>query len=285
MLLQAPDSAAGLRDWLALGISVAALAQVWAIAGWKRFVRRGTLRAHETGNLEVGFSTFGPTLALLGTLRAINQDVFVEGMTVRVVRLRDRAQRVLGWRAFRSSGINPPGSPAQLDLPRSFLVQPASPHNYNIVFADDEFDAEFRGRLNEVADRWRTFVQAEAAKSDIGPPELEKIFENPNASQIFWSEFFKEHFIADLYAAVSERFFWHAGEYEVFLETVVAAPARAPISGWRFEVTEKDSKSLRTNAVGIFRAQSGYNAFFHFAYPTYLSLQAATKKLIGVRRP
>lgn len=285
MLLQANDPDAHLRGWITLGISVLALVQVWAIAGWQRYARRGTLQAHETGNLEAGYSTFGPTLALLGTLRAVNQEVFVEGMSVRVIRLRDKAERTLRWRAFRSSGINSPGSAAQFDLPRSFLVQPTAPYNYNIVFADGEFEAEFRSRLNEVPERWRTFLQAVVTKGNIAPENLETLFRDANASQVFWTEFAKEPWLTDLYRAIDERFFWHAGEYELTLDTRVASPARAPATGWHFLISDQDSKALRTNAIGVLRAQSGYNVFLHFAYPQYAGLSPDRERLNGVPAP
>jgi hypothetical protein len=285
MPIQATDPDSQLRGWIALAISIAALLQVWAIAGWKRFIRRGTLRVHETGTLEAGYSTFGPTLALLGTLRAINQEVFIESMSVRVIRVRDKAERVLRWRAFRSSGINAPASAPQLDLPRSFLVQPTAPHNYNIVFADEEFESEFRSRLNEVPERWRTFLQAAVAKGNIPPENLDKLLSEANASQIFWSEFAKDPWVVELYAAVSERFFWHAGEYDVALETRVSSPGQTTAAGWRFDITEQDSKALRTNAFGILRAQSGYNAFLHFAYPQYAPLPPDRQRAMSAHAP
>lgn len=285
MPLQAIDPGAHLRGWITLAISVIALLQVWVIGGWKRFIRRGTLRAYETGNLEAGYSTFGPTLALIGTFRAINQEVFVEGMSVRVIRVRDKAERVLRWRAFRSSGINAPTAAPQFDLPRSFLVQPTAPHNYNIVFADEEFEAELRIRLNEVLERWRSFLDESAKNGKIPTESVDTILREPNASQVLWSEFAKEPWVSELHAAISERFFWHTGEYDIALETRVASPARANATCWRFVITEQDSKSLRTNVVDIVRAQSGYNAFLHFAYPQYASLPPDRKKALGARAP
>lgn len=68
---------------------------------------------HPTASIEVGFSNFGPTISLVGTIRAQYHDVFVDRMSVRVIRLRDQAQHVFGWRAFRSNSIlvNPTAAP------------------------------------------------------------------------------------------------------------------------------------------------------------------------------
>lgn len=272
-MLQNVDSGASVRGWIALGISLAALAQVWAIAAWKRFVRRGTLHTHESGNLEIGFSTFGPTVGLLGTLRSIHQAVFVEGMEVRIIRLRDSAQRCLRWRAFRSNSVNAPGTTGAIDLARSFLVQPTAPYNYNIVFADQEFEAEFRARLNEVGDRWRAFVSAESEKSSP-PLDVERILQDNTASQPLFSAFFEQEFARLLHVDVQERFFWHSGDYELALDIAVSRPSRALTTRWRFQLSDKDSKALRTNCVGIFRDLAGFRAYYHFAYPQYLKPNA-----------
>ena len=49
-----------------------AMAQPWAIGFWKRYIRRGTITPYVTGFIELGFSDFGPTIAIDGTLRALN---------------------------------------------------------------------------------------------------------------------------------------------------------------------------------------------------------------------
>ena len=59
-----------LEDYGAHIIGFVALIQVWLIALYKQFVSRGKLTVYETASIEIGFSAFGPTVTLLGTLRA-----------------------------------------------------------------------------------------------------------------------------------------------------------------------------------------------------------------------
>ena len=62
-----------LKGWGSLIIATVALVQPWMIALWKRFVRPGTIDIHETGTIEIGYSSFGPTIGLRGTLREIGR--------------------------------------------------------------------------------------------------------------------------------------------------------------------------------------------------------------------
>src|SRR5437660_1351433 len=67
-----------------LWLAIVALVQPWLIALWKKFLLRGRIRAYPSANIEIGFSTFGPTVALQGTLHASHRDIFVTsaGMVV-----------------------------------------------------------------------------------------------------------------------------------------------------------------------------------------------------------
>ena len=63
------------RDFGGHVLGFLALAQVWLIAIWRKAFRNGTLVVYETASIEVGFSAFGATVTLLGTLRAEKHDV------------------------------------------------------------------------------------------------------------------------------------------------------------------------------------------------------------------
>lgn len=66
-----------LKSWGTLIVAAVALIQPWLIAAWKKFLRRQKIEVYEAGTMEIGFSTFGPTIGLQGAVRAINRDAFV----------------------------------------------------------------------------------------------------------------------------------------------------------------------------------------------------------------
>ncbi len=58
-------------------IAIIALLQPWAAWLWKTLFVKGRVETCAAGFLEVGYSDFGPTVAMQGTLRALYKDVFV----------------------------------------------------------------------------------------------------------------------------------------------------------------------------------------------------------------
>ena len=70
MAQEATEHAVKLFDigpWI---ISAIALIQVWIFAMLKR-LKKPIIDIYESSNIEVGFSGFGPTLGLAGTLRVL----------------------------------------------------------------------------------------------------------------------------------------------------------------------------------------------------------------------
>lgn len=73
-------------------VSFFLIVQVRLIALWKRYMKKGQINLYETGTVEIGYSTFGPTIGINGTLRAWNKDVFVRSIDLMVVREKDKSQ-------------------------------------------------------------------------------------------------------------------------------------------------------------------------------------------------
>jgi len=55
-------------------VAIIALIQPWVVYLWKKFVRKGEIKLYPTGSIEVGYSSYGPTIGLHGTFRCLNQD-------------------------------------------------------------------------------------------------------------------------------------------------------------------------------------------------------------------
>lgn len=140
--------------WIISGI---ALVQVWAIALIKK-LRRASIDIYESGNLEIGYSSFGPTAGLTGTLRAVNKDVFVKRMTVTITKLKDGSTHTFNWKAFRSNTISlNPNDPVRFEIASSFLLTGDNPFKYNIFFVDESFAAEVAPRVTGLTAKWYEF--------------------------------------------------------------------------------------------------------------------------------
>ena len=87
---------------ISLVIAIIALVQPWLIALWKKFSRNPEIEIYPSGNLEIGYSEYGPTIALHGTLRALHGDVFIKRIRIRVRRVRTNEEHWFAWAAFRS---------------------------------------------------------------------------------------------------------------------------------------------------------------------------------------
>ncbi len=251
-------------------VSILALVQVWVIGVYK-WLRKGKIDIYETGNIEIGFAGFGPSVSLLGTLRARHKDVFVQRMIVRVVRVKDKAQYELAWQAFRPSQLSLTGQQGQeFEIASSFLVTPAHPHKYSIFFADTRFLSDVRPTLTSMTEKWHAFVRDRMSRLPEGqsssPPN---VMSNLALANPIFDEFSKTGSATDAFAALEHAFYWNAGEYALTL-SIDVADVRHPIEKtWRFSLSDEDTRTLRPNAIGIIRAACGITNWFSFAYPQY----------------
>ncbi len=136
-------------------IALIALGQPWAYWAWRRLVRRGTIGIFDTGTIEVGYSDYGPTLGLQGTLVSRDRELFVRAISLQIIREADNAQHGFDWAAFRSTEILA-ARPTErsFQLPAGFLLQPSQPFRYNIFFNDAGFQQEHvRPTLDALAPR------------------------------------------------------------------------------------------------------------------------------------
>lgn len=57
-----------IRSFGTLILVIYSIIQVWLIAFWKKYIRKGEIDIHETGTIEIGYGNFGPTVGLNGTM-------------------------------------------------------------------------------------------------------------------------------------------------------------------------------------------------------------------------
>jgi hypothetical protein len=137
-----------LRGWGALLIATIALIQPWIIAIFRKVFLKGTIQIHETSQIEIGYSTFGETIGLHGTLVAYSKDQFVSNIELKVIKQRDNSCHYFDWGVFRSAKFNVgSGKDISFELPSGFLIATSQPHKYNIQFFDTQIQNEVRPHL------------------------------------------------------------------------------------------------------------------------------------------
>lgn len=255
-------------------LAIYGIIQVWFIALWKKYVRKGTINIYETGTIEIGYSTFGPTIGLNGTLRAFNKDIFIKSVDLLVVRKKDKAQHNLNWIAFRPPKIDLAGSqPGSMEIPSGFLVSPDSPHRFNIVFNDNSLFEEIRPLFNEYISEWYKIADH---LSKIWSPSLGAIHQ-PNLPESYFKlieDFRKSKLHIDMYTALDRKCYWETGDYRLVFNVKTSKPDKVFSNEYGFSITEADAKNLKLNAITMLEEPISnhlriQNYPYNFAYSTY----------------
>jgi hypothetical protein len=128
-----------LKDYGGHVIALVALSQLWVLKLWSKWIDKGTISFYPVQRPAVSFGAIGPSVTVQGTLRAFRRDVFITSIGLHVRRSKDGSSRALKWFAFQPPTLTLGGdTTATLEFPAPFLVIPATPHAFRIVFYDEE---------------------------------------------------------------------------------------------------------------------------------------------------
>jgi hypothetical protein len=237
-----------LKSYGVLILAIYGILQVWFIAFWKKYIRKGTINLYETGTIEIGYSTFGPTIGLNGTLRAINKEVFIKSIDLLVIREKDKSQHIFKWIAFRPPKIDFAGTqPISMEIPSSFLVSLGAPHRFNIVFNDNDLFEDIRPLFNDYIKEWYKVVE-QLTKI---PPSPSGVFQSEIATKQIEiiEEFRKNKIHVDTYTALDRKCYWEPGSYSLKVNIRTSKPDEVFTNNYRFSITEPDSKNLKLNVI------------------------------------
>ncbi len=143
-----------LSEYGTLIIATIALIQPWIIFLYKKFWKKGKIDVFPTGTIEVGYSIFGPTIGLNGTLRCLNQDMFISSINLQIVKQKDNSIHLFDWGVFRTQKLTHKGESAELELPYGFMLNTLSPKRYNIVFFDMQTKNEMYNIIQGIEIEW-----------------------------------------------------------------------------------------------------------------------------------
>jgi hypothetical protein len=236
-------------SWGSFIVAAVALLQYWIIAAWRRYFRPGTLDIHETGPIEIGYSRYGPTIGLYGTLRSVHRDIFVRDALLVVRRLRDQSQHRFDWAWARSGTAT--------ELPAGFLVPESQAQRYNLIFADVDTREDIGRTLAPVSEDWVQEIVANPPQDDAARYALYGGFSNTQVH-------------VNAHAELTRLSYWDDGDYELLLEIHTTRPDKTFTKSWRFSLTQNDESLLRLNAIPVLRQTVGFDDVpLNFAFPLY----------------
>jgi hypothetical protein len=254
-----------LKGWGSLIVATIALVQPWAIGVWRRMFRPGFIDIHETGSIEVGYSAFGPTIGLRGTMRAVHRDQFVRQIDLKVTKLKDGSTHHLDWIVFRAEKLTADGTEdSSYEVAAGFILLTTQPYRYSILFGDSVTRDEMKPHIEKVQAEWNNYTRgASTAVAKVGSPTV------PQPPEIF-EKYLNTGLSLEAYNVLDRRMYWEAGKYYLGMYVRTTRPEDTFRRGWTFELTEEDFKNLRVNAAIIIRAAcSQPGATVNFAYPQY----------------
>lgn len=256
-----PRQLLGIRNWttdtwtaIAAIVAFAALVQPWLLALWRRLFRSGALDIYEAAKIEFGFSTYGPTIGLIGSFRSLHKDMFVHWVRVQLIKERDGSVHEFEWKAFRTPKMSFGTTAGQLtevslEVPFSFMVSPLQPHRFNILFSDEAAVQPAHQIVEKLQQEWLSRIQ-KFDLPNLGPnssmqpdmiKKLRRAFSDLSASQTYTEA-------ADV---LNKLNYWEAGKYQLTLSLQTARPNRSITKTWTFTIVETELSKLETNVTSI----------------------------------
>lgn len=257
-----------LTSWIAVGIAIVALIQPAAIWVWSNYWRQGTIDIHKTWTIEVGFSSYGPTIGLNGTLQAVHHDLFIRSIELTVVKLRDSSRYQFEWLVFRPASVSfgAVQQDASIEVPAGFLLPTAQPRRYNITFFDRTRQTEILPHLQNL---WAAWQERMTNLSDPALLQQQNVDWGALIAAMYQA-FTKEQVNTDSYTAVDRLFYWDPGSYSLEMRGNTTRPDQTFARRWTFALSEADATSIRQNVMRTLMTTCGQvSTPFHFSYADY----------------
>lgn len=262
-----------LSQYGVLIIATIALLQPWILSIWKKYVIKPNIDIFETGKIEIGYSTFGPTIGLNGTLRCINRDLFIRDIRLILIKKKDSSSHEFNWGIFRTEKLTHSGDETSFDLPYGFLLSTTLPRRYSIQFHDLQTQSELQKITNKVSKEWSSTIYESMKKNpEKSFPETTN---EPELSQFsIYQNFSMTKIHVESYTALDRLCYWEMGEYTIEMIVYTSNPNHEFHKSWSFTIHDEGQAQIRLNAIKIMQdvcEQINYSKY-HFSYADYLSI-------------
>jgi hypothetical protein len=221
-----------------------------------RMGKKPKIHIYPAGNVEIGLSQHGPTVALFGTLRVQNADAFISKIEVVVSKIDSAWSRILEWRAFKPYTFSMiPHDEMKWELISAFLVTTQAPFKFNIVFVDDPFLVEYSPHVLKIRSLWETYKK-DASDKTASP-------------QLFVEEFLKTEEVQDTVMNLKKASYWEPGKYTLKMLVYTSNPNKFHKTVFEFTLSQEQSEVLEGNVIKVLQLVCGMDVACEYVYPAY----------------
>jgi hypothetical protein len=236
-------------------------------------VRRWTNRlgVYPSARVEIGFSGFGPTVGLSGSLVALHNDQLVTDIKVTVTRLRDNATHVFEWVVFRSTNVMVSPDKAEFAPTSAFTLKNKESKQVNIQFHDIKTRRRYEGPVLDFRASFQKFVEQQKVVLELLAPDRK-------AALLSHFQSVSPDVVKNAATCLHNEFYWETGQYLLSITVMTGGPELKFEFKYDFALTQADVDTLKQNFVTLLRAVTiEPNTAFNFAWP-------AIEKRSGPRR-
>lgn len=262
--------------WIQISIGLLSLVALFR-PEWNGFFRKwlSDIDVQPSGRLEIGYGTFGPSIALQGSLRAIHYDQFISEMIIEVERVQDKQKFHLDWRLFRSPAvsvdlISKKEQNIELEIASPFSANIQSYQRFNIMFSDIKTILPLSGEAVQLKENWNNFVASSEGRRLLNTVkkegnELAALSTIIETFRLYDNNLEKGN-LNELYNALTRKMYWEPGTYQMNLSIKYANANTKKCYEGEFDISEVDSRNLRKNVMLLIFSGIGFNFDFNFAY-------------------
>lgn len=203
---------------------------------WRNFINKPKLSNYITNMAEVGYSHYGPTFAVAGTLGSLNAVILVHNICAEVTSLESKASHFMDWFAFRPAHyVMGNFSGMDLTMASKFSIAPNHSHEHNTLFIDANRFSEMKSALTVIKNSWEEalFVAAKDGKTI-------------NTASLF-AEFKDLKIVAGAMERLKTMNYWEPGEYSVKVRVTTENPKQFFDIKRNFVLKDADTQMLLNN--------------------------------------
>lgn len=255
---------------ITITIAIIALAQPWLIGLYGRFFKQSQLDFYPTGRLEIGFSTYGPTVCIYGTLRCEHADAFIVNMQLQVQNQDNKATSLMQWLAFRKHTFNIQASStdSQIELPSSFKMIVGTTRTFGVVYHDTNIRDRLADQLDPRQEDWTSYVSRNSTEAAKLISEDTTVNHDSLILDILEEWYLTEEGTQAAIRNTEIECYWREGIYSATLNVLLGTHKVKTVSLFTFELSRDDIESLRSNSAVLVRnLYSRIAEDFQFAYP------------------
>lgn len=190
---------------------------------------------------EVGYTQYGPTIGIAGTITAVGHAALVDNICVVLSKEKKEEPRFLDWFAFRPPHIVM-GVSTEIDCrpPAKFTIAPDQAHPCNVLFSDNVRYSEMNPVIKAVKGEWE---KAKTRAARVAGPDFN--------DQGLFAEFSKLKLVADAVGYFKKMSYWAEGNYNIRFKVTTENPKQIFDIPASFAMTSGDADQLSGNAAVI----------------------------------